>query len=63
MPIHNGDELHLIIESDLIKPEQEIGFLFTVLQDMSKPKLIKPKPVIDSNQIASLSILFDVKES
>jgi hypothetical protein len=42
--LKNGDELHLIIESDLIKPDQEVGFLFTVLKDMSAPKVSEKRP-------------------
>lgn len=52
----------MIIRSELVKPEQEVGFLFTVLKDLSssKPKVV---PMHESNNLASLSLLFDAKES
>ena len=56
--LKNGDEIHLIIESEHVRPEQAMGFLFTVLQDMSRPTKVKDT---GSFQIASLSMLFDIK--
>ena len=48
------------MDSDFVKPDQTLGFLFTVLQDMSRPPT-KEVPVSVPN--ASLSLLFDLKES
>jgi hypothetical protein len=42
------------MDSELVPQEHALGFLFTVLCEMSRPTVMKD---------ASLSMLFDIKES
>jgi hypothetical protein len=55
--LRNGDEIHLINENDMIAADKALGFLFTVLEDISRPKVKESLPQ------ASLSMLFEIKES
>jgi len=43
VPLINGDEIHLLIETDTVLASDEIAYIFVVIQDMSKPKQVIPE--------------------
>ena len=36
MVLKNGDEVHLLMRSETVDVNDEIGFIFVILQDMSR---------------------------